>query len=53
MTYYFYSKNDKTKEVINTLEASSIEVALDYFVKMKKLSESEFSQIYSIGIKNK
>jgi hypothetical protein len=53
MTYYFYSINDKTKEAINTVEAPSIEVALDYFAKMKKLSESEFSQIYSIGIKNK
>jgi hypothetical protein len=53
MTYYFYSKNDKIKEAINTIEAPSIEVALDYFAKMKKLSESEFSQIYSIGIKNK
>ena len=53
MTYYFYSKNDKTKEAINTIEAPSIEVALDYFSKMKKLSEREFSQIYSIGIKNK
>ena len=47
------TRESEIKEAINTIEAPSIEVALNYFAKMKKLSESEFSQIYSIGIKNK
>jgi hypothetical protein len=42
-----------TREMEFVVEEYIFEVALDYFAKMKKLSESEFSQIYSIGIKNK
>ncbi len=53
MIYYFYSKKDKTKEAINQVEATSLDIALDYFSKVKNLTKDEFLEIYTIGIKNK
>ena len=53
MIYYFYITTDKTKEAVNQVEAASLDIALDYFSKVKNLNKDEFLEIYTIGIKNK
>jgi hypothetical protein len=53
MIYYFYNKTDKTKEAIFQLTASDELTALNYFAKLKQLSEGDFLELYTIGIKNR
>jgi hypothetical protein len=50
MSYFFYSKNDSKKEPISKKDLIDLIEAVEYFSKLKRLSEKEFLKIYSIGI---
>jgi hypothetical protein len=50
MTYFFYSKNDKKREPIKTLNnIGSRLAAAKYFSELKKLSLKEFLKVFSIS----
>ena len=49
--YYFYSKSDSKQEIIDQIQAPSLEIAVDYFTKRKNLTQDQFFEIYGIGIK--
>jgi hypothetical protein len=51
-TYYFYSKLDPKKEIIDQIQAIDLNTAVDYFIKRKNLSKDQFFEIFGIGIKN-
>lgn len=50
MIYFFYSKNDKSKEPIKKGDFKNIFEAKEYFSKIKNLTQEQFSKIYSINI---
>ena len=50
MKFYFYSKLDQTQEAINSITCSNVEEAVNFFIKVKKLSRKNFLEIYNIGI---
>ena len=49
--YYFYANNDAFRESIGTCTAGTLGIAVIHFASMKALSQEEFLQIYSVGIK--
>ena len=48
MKYKFYSKNDKKKETIGTVEADSYQKAVNYFAGLKRLSLEKFTNLYKV-----
>ncbi len=51
-TYYFYSKLDLKKEIIDQIQAKDLETAVAYFIQRKNLPKDKFFELYGIGIKN-
>jgi hypothetical protein len=49
--YYFYANNDAFREPIGTCTAGTLGIAVIHFASMKALSQEEFLQIYSVGLK--
>ena len=49
--YYFYANNDAFRESIGTCTAGTLGIAVIHFASMKALSQEEFLQIYSVGLK--
>jgi hypothetical protein len=49
--YHFYSKTDPKQEIIDQIQAPSLDIAVDYFTKRKNLTKEQFFEIYGIGIK--
>lgn len=45
---YKYTLKNKSGEVINTTKQSSLELAIEYFSKVKKLPKKEIFKIYKI-----
>lgn len=52
LTYYFYSKFDPTKEIIDQIQSRDLETAVAYFIQRKNLPKDKFFELYGIGIKN-
>ena len=52
LTYYFYSKQDSNKEIIDKIQAKDLETAVNYFTNRKNLTKDQFFDIYGVGIKN-
>jgi hypothetical protein len=52
LTYYFYSKFDSTKEIIDQIQAKDLETAVAYFTQRKNLPKDKFFGLYGVGIKN-
>lgn len=48
MKYKFYSKNDKKKEAVGTVEADSYQKAVNYFAGLKRLSLEQFTNLYKV-----
>ena len=48
MKYKFYSKNDKKKETIGTVEADSYQRAINYFAGLKRLTLEQFNNLYKV-----
>jgi hypothetical protein len=49
-TYFYYSKNDGKKEVMDKVKASSKDDAITYFASRKKVEEEVFTNLYNIEI---
>lgn len=49
--YHFYSKADPKQEIIDQIQATSLNIAVDYFTKRKNLTQDQFFEMYGIGIK--
>jgi hypothetical protein len=47
--YFFYCKNDKTKEPISKIYAASRFKAAKYFSKLKKLNIKDFLKCFSVN----
>ena len=47
-TYFFYIKDDKTKEPINIIRAETKEEAIKIFCLQKKLEQKEFLKIFDV-----
>ena len=52
LKYYFYSKSDSTKEIIDQIQAKDLETAVAYFTQRKNLPKDKFFELYGVGIKN-
>jgi len=52
LTYYFYSKQDPNKEIIDKIQAKDLETAVHYFLGRKNLTREKFFDVYGVGIKN-
>lgn len=52
LTYYFYSKTDPKKEVLDKIKAKDLETAIAYFTQRKNLPQDKFFELYGVGIKN-
>ena len=50
-TYYFYFKNNKQKEPINTIKAEDLYEAIRLFCAKKRLEEKDFLEIYKVELK--
>ena len=50
--YYFYANNDAFREPIGSCTAGTLGIAVIHFAAMKALSEEQFLQLYSVGVKN-
>jgi hypothetical protein len=48
--YHFYSKSDPKREMIDQIQAASLDIAIDYFIKRKNLTKEQFFEIYGIGM---
>ena len=46
--YFCYAKNDKNKEPIYTMDASSLYTAIQHFSELKRLEPGKLLEIYSI-----
>lgn len=46
--YFYYSKNDSTKEAIDKVVAPSLLSALSYFAERKQMDEFNFIELYTI-----
>ena len=49
MKYKFYSKSDKNKEAIGTVEAKDFKEAVQYFANLKRLTLEQFNDIYKVS----
>jgi len=49
MSYYFYSKNDKSKEPIAQTNAKNRLAAAKYFAQIKQMPLKKFLTIFSIS----
>jgi len=47
--YYFYSKLDSKREPIFYIKVDSKEKAIQYFSKLKNLTEKEFLSIFKVS----
>ena len=47
-TYFYYAKNDSSKEPIDKVLAYDWDGALEYFSERKKMSKITFLQLYTI-----
>lgn len=52
-TFFFYTKNDSTKEAISKTTAPNILEAIEMFSKQKQLPTSTFLTIYSVEAEEK
>lgn len=46
--YYFFTRTDKSKERINTGRFNSLESAVSYFARHKKLPLQEFNKLFKV-----
>lgn len=49
--YFYYSKTDPDKEVIDRIVAASYEAALEFFAERKKINQYIFTELYEIESK--
>lgn len=49
-TYFYYSKNDSKKEVMDKVKTASKEDAIIYFTGRKKMEEEVFKNLYNIDV---
>jgi hypothetical protein len=49
-TYFYYSKSDSKKEVMDKVKTSSKEDAITYFASRKKMEEEVFNNLYNIEV---
>jgi len=47
--YYFYSKSDSTCEPISYVKVNSKEEAIQFFSKLKNLTQEQFLSIFNVG----
>ena len=49
-TYFYYSKNDNKKEVMDKVKTASENDAVIYFASRKKIEEEVFKNLYNIEV---
>jgi hypothetical protein len=52
-TYFYYSKNDSKKEVMDKVKTSSKNDAVTYFAGRKKMEEEVFNNLYNVEVYEK
>jgi len=49
-TYFYYSKNDNKKEVMDKVKTASENDAVVYFTSRKKMEEEVFKNLYNVEV---